>query len=224
MNYLDKILKYPIHHALGGYDTSGGLEQNANELNQFCNWLVENQIKTVLEIGMASGLLNKFLREEMGLQCFGINDKVVKGVTFLGNSQDRAIIDKVGNYDLIFVDGDHNLAKLDFLNYREKCKFMAFHDICGLRDCGAVSELWGVVKKVHKHWEFIDEANPGAMAGIGVIEIYWDFPEDEDEIKNIEPEKIDIKVTGAKITGIVGDTTFIETKEKPKRKGRPKKK
>ena len=37
--YKEKIKNYPTHIALGGRDKSGGLEQNAEEFNEFCNFL-----------------------------------------------------------------------------------------------------------------------------------------------------------------------------------------
>ena len=170
MNYAEKLKSCPIHWALGGADTSGGLEQNAIELAAFCEWLEKNEVKTILEIGMAKGYLKKFLTE-CGYQVDGLNPHPVDGVTFLGNSQDERIIRQVGSYDLIFVDGDHNQVDADFFAYKNKCRFLAFHDICGLRDCQAVAQLWDKVKGTFIHWEFIDSEHPRDSAGIGVLDL-----------------------------------------------------
>ena len=37
----DKIKKYSLHWALGGTNTSGGLEQNAYELEKLCEFILE---------------------------------------------------------------------------------------------------------------------------------------------------------------------------------------
>jgi hypothetical protein len=159
---------YRYHWALGGTATDGGLEQNRHELEMLYRFICERGIKSVLEIGMAQGHLNKFFRDA-GLDVQGINPVRIEGVPhILGRSQDAEVIAQIEWYDLIFVDGDHSYdaVNADFLNYWTKCKYMAFHDILGLRDCEGVARLWGQVKERNNHVEFIAGSNP---SGIGVI-------------------------------------------------------
>lgn len=165
--------KHSFHWALGGSDTSGGIEQNQQELLMLCDFIKQNEIKTFLEIGMGSGLLNKFMRDEMLLDCEGINPVNVQGVTYLGKSQDAAIINAVkDSYDLIFVDGDHSYSAVrnDFLKYGSKCKFLAFHDILGKRNCEDVNRFWNEVKFGFEYYEFVAE-NKDQASGIGLIKL-----------------------------------------------------
>jgi len=173
---LEKIKKYPNHIVLGGNDPSGGMQQNANELEKLCLFIKENNIKTYTEIGIAKGLLLKFMKEEMGL--------IVQGITLeqlpehenlpviYGDSTKKETIQKANFSDLYFIDGDHSYetVKMDYENYKTKCHFMAFHDMLGYRNCEGVLKLWNDLKKTHQHWEFAD-SNPGIASGIGVIKI-----------------------------------------------------
>jgi len=164
------IKKYPTHHALGGRDKSGGLEQNAWEFNEFCKFLTLNKIKSILEIGMAQGKFKEFMTNELNIKCEGIDIGNNPFVDYVGKSSLKKIINKVGEYDLIFVDGDHSYeaVKADYKNYKSKCKFMAFHDMLGLRDCEGVAKLWAELKKEHTHWEIANE-NKDIASGIGII-------------------------------------------------------
>jgi hypothetical protein len=174
MKYLEKIKTYPIHWALGGQDKSGGLEQNAIELAMFCEWLEKNEVKTFLEIGMAKGLLSKFLTIEIGIECSGVtfDGSMLQWRTkelYVGDSIELA--DKVGSYDLVFVDGDHYQVADDYKAYKDKARFIAFHDILGLRDCEPVKNFWNTIKKQYKSTEFVDKENPNDASGIGIIDL-----------------------------------------------------
>ncbi|MHB8410266.1 MAG: class I SAM-dependent methyltransferase [Acidiferrobacterales bacterium] len=165
------IDKYPLHWALGGADTSGGLEQNAYELQQLCNFIKEADIRTYLELGIAQGYLLRFMKDEMKLKVKGVTlDKYPTheglDVTY-GKSQDIEIAD---SYDMIFVDGDHSYeaVKTDYEKFKGKCSFMAFHDICGHRACEGVKKLWSEIKDKYEHWSLIAE-NKEQQSGIGII-------------------------------------------------------
>ena len=172
----DIISRWPLHWALGGNDFTGGLEQNAYELEKFCDFVKEKNIKTYTEVGIAAGLLLKFMRNEMGLDVFGITyeerDTHIGLPVVYGKSQDPAIINSSAPSDLYFIDGDHSYeaVKADYENYKDKCKYMAFHDILGLRSCEGVAALWNQVKLQHEYWEFICP-DLGTASGIGVIKI-----------------------------------------------------
>jgi len=167
------IERYPLHLALGGDDQGGGLEQNAFELRMLCDFIKLHEIKSYLEIGIAKGWLMKFMRDEMQLTVKGITlDKYPEHeglpVTYV-SSQD---IEWFGQkHDLIFVDGNHSYegVKSDYNKFYRNCKFMAFHDICGHRNCGGVNKLWEEIKNKHEdYWEFI-APNKEYQSGIGII-------------------------------------------------------
>lgn len=175
MKYLAKINEYPIHWALGGNDLSGGLEQNAVELSLFLEWMEENEVKTILEIGMAKGLLSKLLTE-LGYHVEGITDNVdmlqfIPRKLYTGKSQE--ISGKVGEYDLVFVDGDHSYeaVKEDFKLYSKKAKFIAFHDTHNYPrlDTRGVFDFWRETKNKYEYKEFVDWKHPEQAGGIGVL-------------------------------------------------------
>jgi hypothetical protein len=171
-----RIDSWPRHIVLGGNDATGGLEQNAYELEMLCEFIKDKGIKTYMEVGIAAGLLLKFMREEMGLDTAGIT--LEKRPTHInlpviyGRSDDPSIVEVAPHSDLYFIDADHSYeaVKTDYMNYRGKCRFMAFHDILGLRDCEGVARLWGEIKGQYEHWEFFD-SNRNIASGIGVIKI-----------------------------------------------------
>ena len=214
-NYEEIANKYSYHHALGGNDTSGGLEQNKVEMLMFCGLLQEKKIKTILEIGLAQGHFSKFL-EECGLEVTGITKdetllRYKPTVIWIGDSKKYT---QIGEFDLVFVDGDHSYegVKADYERYKGKCKFMAFHDILGLRDCEGVRKLWHEVRG-KDFVQFIDPGDRNAASGIGVIEIKKE--------KKVVPQPP--KSKPPKIQVYTGSPTVIKGKQKAK-KGRPKKK
>ena len=172
----DRIKKYSLHWALGGTNTSGGLEQNAYELEKLCEFILEKNIQTYTEIGCAAGQLLRFMRDELGLNTFGITleprDSHVDLPIIHGNSTDPEIIKIAKMCDLYFIDGDHSYlgVKSDYLNYKGFCKYMAFHDILGQRDCEGVSKFWNEIKNQYEFFEFID-SNTEIASGIGIIKI-----------------------------------------------------
>lgn len=175
-------LKYPTHYVLGGTAMDGGLEQNEYELSELVSFMSKNSIRSFLEIGIAKGDLQRYMKD-LGLDVFGITpDKLEshKGLTvWYGKSQDRdiqilveAAIAPNKQFDMIFVDGDHSYAAVqsDYWMYKPLCKFMAFHDILGLRDCEGVKRLWNEIKYKYQYTEII--ANDKKYAsGIGIIKM-----------------------------------------------------
>lgn len=177
-DYKEMMKKYSFHWALGGTDTSGGLEQNSEELEQLCRFIDEKDILTYLEIGIAHGRLLSFMTREMRLIGKGITLDKMDGHDGLnviyGRSQSNKIKQEFEGcrFDLIFVDGDHSYGGVssDYENFKDKCKYMAFHDILGLRQCEGVKQFWKEIKKEYegRYWEFIGGTNP---SGIGVLKI-----------------------------------------------------
>lgn len=147
-NFYDKIDKYTLHAALGGASAYDCLEQNRFELNALCQFIENNRLSSWLEIGISHGYLQRFMRDEMKMVSLGITPDKLKTHDSLqviyGYSQQPEVIRQIANYgvfDMIFVDGDHSYeaVKSDYLNYHDKCRYMAFHDACGLRSCNGVS-------------------------------------------------------------------------------------
>jgi hypothetical protein len=172
----NKINKWPLHWALGGNDHTGGLCQNSYELMCLCRFIIDNNIKTYTEVGIENGFLLKFMTEDMNLVGYGID--IIKKPThsgldvIYGSSNDPNVINLTKNTDLYFIDADHTYCsvKQDYLNYKHKCKWMAFHDILGLRNCEGVAKLWLEIKYDYPYWEFID-INLQQASGIGVIQL-----------------------------------------------------
>lgn len=159
----------------------GGLEQNEQELAMLVDFIQKKDIESYLEIGIAKGDLMRYM-QELGLITYGITPDIRdshEGLLniYYGKSQDAEIIQRVSHlytysFDLIFVDGDHSYeaVKADYENYKGMCRYMAFHDILGLRDCEGVAKLWQELKEKHKTLEFIADERKYA-SGIGIIYI-----------------------------------------------------
>ena len=184
-NFYDIINKYPNHRALGGNSGDTGIEQNKYELNALCNFVIDNNIKSWLEIGIAKGQLMRFMKNEMNLNTIGVTlpefaENHNELNVIYGSSRDAVIVDKISKYviknnkfDMIFVDGDHSYegVKFDYNNYKDKCKFMGFHDACGLRDCHGVPRFLNEIKEQYKDTYTIFEDKTEFRSGIAIIKL-----------------------------------------------------
>lgn len=180
--------KYAFHWDLGGNDQSGGLEQNEQELSMLTDFIKKKKINSFLEIGLAKGDLQRYMMD-LGLQCFGVTpdkkDSHEGLYVAYGLSQSSEVIGSVEQFmsrvtptednpepifDLIFVDGDHSYeaVKADYKNYKGLCRYMAFHDCLGLRNCEGVAKFWSELKSKYQFIEFIADDKKYA-SGIGIV-------------------------------------------------------
>ena len=175
-DYLETINSYPVHSMLGGKVYMAGMQQNPRELNYFLNFLVDKNIKSYVEIGLGQGYLLRFITEELKLTTTGIEihqDEKHFGLNIIyGSSDDPSTIAQAPEADLYFIDGDHSYSMVskDFFNYKDKCTYMAFHDVLGMRNCEGVGAFWKELKSIYTYWEFLEE-DTGLGSGIGVIKL-----------------------------------------------------
>lgn len=115
-----------------------------------------------------------------------------------GLSNDPGILEQVkakGRFDMVFIDANHDFgwAMQDFLNYRDKAEWIAFHDISDFnivktvikygKEVANAAHVWTVLKNIYPkdQWvEFIDYDNDPDMSkmdlkpkGIGVLWSQW---------------------------------------------------
>ena len=180
----NELIKHQnFHPALGGATWEKCIEQNADELFALCSFIRDNKIETYFEIGLSQGGLYRFMQSEMKLKCYGVTldpTSLHEGLfnIIYGRSQDflvlksvAAHVESVGKFGLIFVDAahDYDSVRLDYENYKDKCKFMAFHDILGLRNCEGSKKHWNEIKG-DKYIEFICQ-NESIASGIGILKM-----------------------------------------------------
>lgn len=88
-----------------------------------------------------------------------------------------AAVNKLGPFDAVFIDGDHEYAgaKKDWENYGTCARVVAFHDVGWQKPEGydnskmvEVPRLWEELKTGYRHEEFIDRST-GFNMGIGVL-------------------------------------------------------
>lgn len=170
---IDEIKRRGILPALGGH---GLIEQDPEELADFVIVLKEHGIKRYLEVGTSRGAMFDFMVGYVGLDGWGINlfkpdfraDRV-----FVGNCNSLEALDFArshGPYDLVFIDADHKYDSVcrDSANYGPmSTKFVAYHDICGLRDCLGSKQHWTEFSNIGKKIRtFVNHSNP---VGIGLV-------------------------------------------------------
>ena len=173
-NDLIEFFKHQTNIEIGGYRMYDGtrlhMMQSPWELADFIFGLKKHEInnnfriKNFLDVGFSSGqnnsVLNKFFNFEniVALDNFSshINTNALfanlqhKNLTLaIGDSTSSRIIDivnKLGNYDLIFIDANHTYeyVKKDFENFKpflEKGGVIGFHDV-DCPDWKGINKFW----------------------------------------------------------------------------------
>lgn len=151
--------------------------QVKEEFISFLDFIYENNIKSILEIGTyKGGSASAFLR----LGCKVTSIDIVKqseiaelekqhGYSFYLRDNFTA----TSEYDLLFIDGDHSYeaCKKDYEDYRSLVKkdgFIAFHDIVNSSlHAKQGCEVWKFMKELDE--EKIEFVTDGTWGGIGII-------------------------------------------------------
>lgn len=164
-----------VHAVFGEPGEGWGIEQNSAELAEFLVEMQKLGVESVLEIGTGyKAGLARFLHDDMGWQALSIDvhdyGHQFGGITFMTDR--RGVI---GHYDLVLIDADHSYegVKTDRAYYGQFAEMaIAFHDICGLRDCEGAKQYWDEIAyegrdlKIGYH-EIIAEGDQ--RGGIGYI-------------------------------------------------------
>lgn len=155
--YKTKIERCGVHEQLGPTGSGWWIEQNPAELAAFLCKLDDLGMRQgdnskVLEIGTAKGGLYQFFRNIMGWDVFVIDIEPAKACHlkdhyFKGRSdapQSVKWAKRKGPFRMIFIDADHsyNAVKKDYELYGDIGKIIAFHDVCGLRDCEGAKKFF----------------------------------------------------------------------------------
>ncbi len=199
---LIEFFKHMTNVELGGYRIFDGTRthmlQSPIELCEFIfdlkNYEQKKKYKlsTFLDIGFAAGIINTILNkffnfnkivaiDDLGDERNGMTFKanlLHKNMTMIcGDSTSQRIIDhanKLGSYDLIFIDANHNYeyAKKDFYNYKpflSEKGIIGFHDIDN-PDFPGVRQLWNELKETgdYEQKEFVCRDFP-LQYGIGML-------------------------------------------------------
>ena len=168
----------------------GNTLQVTDELVGFAELADQRNPRAVCEIGTYKGGTSLFLcglgsvRRFVGLDIKTQNVPLIRAlaprhvdVTILEGPSDELRHQINGQFDILFIDGDHSYegVQADFLAYRDVVRpggLIAFHDINPAPHeptwSGGVPQLWREVRDGYRHWEFV--ANPGEGYGIGVLE------------------------------------------------------
>jgi len=136
-----------VHAEFGAPGEGWGIEQNPDELARFLVVCQELGVESVLEIGTGyKAGLARFLTDDMGWQVVSVD------IHDYGHYADHIRFMQLDNvptisepFDLVFIDADHAYVsvKADHARWGHAAtKLIAFHDICGLRDCAGAAWYW----------------------------------------------------------------------------------
>ena len=165
--------------------------QNLEEWDAFAEYLQDKDIRSYLEIGAREGYALRYLVERLpsikrvvavdfpgakwGYPDSGpklqdnLNELPCEAMAIFGDSTDQEVIDRAaGEYDLVFIDGDHRYEGVlaDYTNYGPMGRIVALHDINqqpGSKAYG-VTKLWGEIKGD----ESVEIIRKGSRKGIGI--------------------------------------------------------
>lgn len=175
-----------VHPEFGDAGEGWGIEQNPHELATFLVRMQELGVVSCLEIGTGyKGGLSRFLAQDMGWDVTTVDIKnygyAFEGVHYIVGDDLWKMGFRHNQFDLIFIDGNHSreaVGRDSGFAVFQGAKVVAFHDICGLRDCKGVTEVWRIGSYINGkltpgHYEIIDDSP--RRSGIGYY-VYADMP------------------------------------------------
>lgn len=179
--YLKEINKRGVLYAINPKAKHfGTIEQSPWELAAFSQW-VEDQggIGSYMEIGVSNGgtlryIVDMFKPRRIYAADINKPKQLPPGTNFFHGStfspEFKEWIKNIGYVDLILIDADHKFESVtnDYEICKQYGKHIAFHDICGLRDCAGSAKHWNEVKVGKNHRQFVDP-NPDFQVGIGLL-------------------------------------------------------
>jgi len=150
-----RIVECGVHDQLGPRGKGWWIEQNPHELATFLSSL--EGVQKVLEIGTAQGGLYRFFRDVMEWDVHVIDVSPPRNIHnkekyFKGSSHSEDTVKWAKShapFDLIFIDADHSYESVDkdYKLYESLAsKYVAFHDVCGDRNCHGSKKHWEELK------------------------------------------------------------------------------
>ena len=170
-----EIKRRGVLPALGGH---GFIEQSPSELVAFTELIWQRGSVRYLEIGTSTGALLDYMIGFVGLDGWGINlfpPNWRSNRVYVGDCMSKAALtfaSEHGPYDLILIDADHSyesVSRSSAIYSSLASDMVAYHDICGLRQCDGAKRFWDEVKACSPTKglaELISLDNP---VGIGIV-------------------------------------------------------
>lgn len=176
-----------IIYMLKNKDTDG-MWQIPSQINNLLKFLSNKTIDNYLDIGTYNGYTHVLIKSILEKNNKNIETTTIDPFNFINNelietfnvnkittTSDDPII-KNNNYDLVFIDGNHDYSyvKNDFYNVGIKSKYCVFHDINDMyikEKCenGGVVTFWNEIKQNYKYLEFTEHPNNYNIMGIGIL-------------------------------------------------------
>jgi len=183
--FFEENAKFSIDRVLatGRVKLYAPMLQWKTELEEFCRFMIETNVRTFLEIGTGDGQLSIFLKDALSLDRVCACDLKLppllarrEDITFYhGDHQAPAYLDwraKQGLIDMVFIDANHKTGfRTDYeIEWQFSHRFIAFHDVAN-KAYPALRAFWEN-EILAKKTTFI---NRDPTIGFGVPELTYPF-------------------------------------------------